>query len=187
MSSRTSSPHPSDLPGGGSDYADGGDGRFAPRPRTRSGQAVAYVAATALGGLGALVVMAMELVSGDGAVLDVLLWAALAVFLFGAAAHRWWLGGRNEERSRRIAAAIRPHQLASAVDGSAGEVDAVRRLRVSHPGLGLRDAVELVRGHAGSRPAQERIPDGSPTDGGTSDRGTPDRSTTDRSTTDEGR
>lgn len=156
MSSRTSSPHPSDLPG--ADGGDGGDGGGDGRParRSRSGQAVAYVAATALGGLGALVVMAMELVSGDGAVLDVLLWAALAVFLFGAAAHRWWLGGRNEERSRRIAAAIRPHQLASAVDGSAGEVDAVRRLRVSHPGLGLRDAVELVRGHGGSRPAQER-------------------------------
>jgi hypothetical protein len=112
--------------------------------RSRSRAAVAYVAATVLGGLGALV----QVLSGRAALLDVLLWLAMAVMLFGAAAHRWWLGGRNEERSRRIAASIRPEQIAAAMRGSSGEIDAVRRLRVAHPGLGLRDAYELYQHHS---------------------------------------
>ncbi|MBB1056747.1 hypothetical protein G6020_04930 [Dietzia sp. B19] len=35
------------------------------------------------------------------------------------------------------------------MQASSGEVDAVRRLRVAHPGLGLRDSVDLVRRHGG--------------------------------------
>ena len=45
----------------------------------------------------------------------------------------------------RIAAAIRPEQVAAAIRGSSGETDAVRRLRVSHPGLGLRHAYDLYQ------------------------------------------
>ncbi|WP_440220676.1 hypothetical protein [Dietzia sp. MNB45] len=116
--------------------------------RSRGRTAVAYVAATVLGGLGALVVVVVQVLSGRAAMLDVLLWLAMAVMLFGAAAHRWWLGGRNEERSRRIAASIRPEQIAAAMRGSSGEIDAVRRLRVAHPGLGLRDAYELYQHHS---------------------------------------
>lgn len=118
--------------------------------RSRTGVTVAYVIATGAGGLGALVVAAVQLLSGRAELLDVLLWAAMAVLLLGAAAHHWWLGGRNEERSLRIAAAIRPEQIAAAVRGSSGEIDAVRRLRVAHPGLGLRDAYDLYRGHTRS-------------------------------------
>ncbi|KAA0918214.1 hypothetical protein [Dietzia sp. ANT_WB102] len=116
--------------------------------RSRGRATVAYVAATVLGGLGALVIVAVQLLSGRAAVLDVLVWSALAVMLLGAAAHRWWLGGRNEERSRRIAETIRSEQVATAVRGSSGDIDAVRRLRVAHPGLGLRDAYELYQRHA---------------------------------------
>lgn len=116
--------------------------------RSRGRTTVAYVAATGLGGVGALVVLAATVASGGATAVDVLLWTALAVLLLGAAAHNWWLGGRNEERSRRIAAAIRPGQITSAVRGASGEIDAVRRLRVAHPGLGLRDAYELYQRHA---------------------------------------
>ncbi|MCT1639634.1 hypothetical protein [Dietzia cinnamea] len=116
--------------------------------RPRSGAMIAYVVATAAGGVGALVIAAVLLLSGSASAVDVLLWAAMAVLLLGAAAHRWWLGGRNEERSRRIAAAIRPEQVAAAIRGSSGEIDAVRRLRVSHPGLGLRHAYDLYQHYA---------------------------------------
>ncbi|MBB1043269.1 hypothetical protein, partial [Dietzia sp. DQ11-44] len=40
-------------------------------------------------------------------------------------------------------------EVAEAVQASSGEVDAVRRLRVAHSGLGLRDSVDLVRRHGG--------------------------------------
>ncbi|MCT2116734.1 hypothetical protein M3D93_03050 [Dietzia cinnamea] len=113
--------------------------------RPRGGATIAYVVATAAGGAGALVIAAAQLASGSPSVMDVLLWAAIAVFLLGGAAHRWWLGGRNEERSLRSAAAIRPEQVAAAIRGSSGEIDAVRRLRVSHPGLGLRHAYDLYQ------------------------------------------
>jgi|SRR5690625_602683 len=115
--------------------------------RSRSRAAVGFVAVTGLGGLGALVMAGEGLLRGRTGMLDVLLWSALAVLLLGAAAHRWWLGSRNEERSLRIAAGIRPEQIAAAVRGSSGELDAVRRLRVAHPGLGLRDAYDLYRHH----------------------------------------
>lgn len=130
--------------------AEPADGVFERLRRPRGGAMVAYVIATAAGGAGALVIVAAQLLSGSPSVMDVLLWAAVAVLLLGAAAHRWWLGGRNEERSLRIAAAIRPEQIAAAVRGSSGEIDAVRRLRVAHPGLGLRDAYDLYRGHTRS-------------------------------------
>lgn len=136
------SPHPSNG------IADRAESAIDHLTRSRGRKAVAYVAATVLGGLGALVVAATQMLSGRVAVLDVLLWSALAVMLFGAAARRWWLGGRNEERSRRIAASIRPEQVAAAMRGSSGEIDAVRRLRVAHPGLGMRDAHELYQHHS---------------------------------------
>ncbi|UVE94121.1 hypothetical protein [Dietzia sp. B32] len=118
-----------------------------PVTRSRGRTTVAYVVATGLGGFGALVIAVEQMLSGRAGMLDVLLWAALAVLLIGAAAHSWWLGGRNEERSRRIAASVRPDQITAAVRGSSGEIDAVRRLRVAHPGLGLRDAFELYQRH----------------------------------------
>ena len=123
-------------------------------PRLRSGQTVAYAVATVLGGLGALVVAAVELTSGDAGTLDVVLWSALAVLLFSAAAGRWWFGGHTLKRSRLVAADLGPAQVADAERASAGEIDTVRRLRVAHPGLGLRDAYELVKRHGadGRRP-----------------------------------
>lgn len=114
---------------------------------SRSLQARAYVAATVLGGLGALLVGLMQLASPEVRILEVLVWGALAVVLFGAAAHRWWFGGRAEERSRLVAANLGPAQVADAERASAGEIDTVRRLRVAHPGLGLRDAYELTKRH----------------------------------------
>lgn len=117
-------------------------------PRQRSLSVVAYVAATALGGIGALIVVAVTVVSAaDATALDVLLWSALAVLLFGAAAHGWFFNGRNEARSGRIVALLGPDEIAEAVSPATGEIDAVRRLRVAHRGLSLRDAHELVRRH----------------------------------------
>lgn len=119
--------------------------RGAQDPRQRSLRVVAYVAATALGGISALVVLAGTLASADATAVDVLLWAALAVLLFGAAAHQWFFEGKRDERSSRIVGVLGPKDVEVAVDSSAGQVDAVRRLRVAHPGLSLRDAYELVK------------------------------------------
>ncbi|WP_216695024.1 hypothetical protein [Dietzia psychralcaliphila] len=144
MTSRTPSDHP---------VADSGSGADGSGPRGL--QTVAYVAATVLGGIGALVVAAVELTSPEAGTLDVLLWSALAVLLFAAAARRWWFGASGEDRSRRIAAELGATEVAEAVQASSGEVDAVRRLRVAHPGLGLRDAYELVQRHRGDRRSVE--------------------------------
>ncbi|MBB1033632.1 hypothetical protein G6031_04420 [Dietzia sp. CQ4] len=114
-------------------------------PPPRGLQTVVYVATTALGGIGALVVATVELLSPEAGTFDVLLWSALAVLLLAAAARRWWFGASGEDRSRRIASELGADEVAEAVQASSGEVDAVRRLRVAHPGLGLRDAVDLVR------------------------------------------
>jgi len=72
------SPHPSNW------IADRAESAIDHVARSRSRTAVAYVAATVLGGLGALVVVATQVLSGRAAMLDVLLWLALAVMLFGA-------------------------------------------------------------------------------------------------------
>lgn len=116
-------------------------------PRQRSLRVVAYVAATGLGGISALVVLVGTLSSADATAVDVLMWAALAVLLLGAAAHQWFFEGKNDERSRRIAGVLGPEDVAEAVESSTGQVDAVRRLRVAHRGLSLRDAYELVKQH----------------------------------------
>lgn len=137
MTSRTPSDRPSRTDPGS--VADG--------HRPRGLQTVAYVAATALGGIGALVVAVVELVSPDFGVLDVLVWGALAILLVSAAAHRWWFGGRAEERSRLVAGNLGLAQVRDAQRDSSGEIDAIRRLRVAHPGLGLRDAYELAKRH----------------------------------------
>lgn len=135
MTSRTPSERPPRT-----DPGSGADGH-----RPRSLQTVAYVAATVLGGIGALVVAVVELVSPDVGVLDVLVWGALAILLVSAAAHRWWFGGRAEERSRLVAGNLGLAQVEDAERSSSGEIDAIRRLRVAHPGLGLRDAYELAK------------------------------------------
>lgn len=142
MTSRTPSDH--SVNDSGSDGLHGADGAAPRGPQT-----VAYVAATALGGIGALVMATVELASPEAGTFDVLLWSALAVLLFAAAARRWWFGASGEERSRRIASELGAGEVAEAVQASSGEVDAVRRLRVAHPGLGLRDSVDLVRRHGG--------------------------------------
>ena len=143
MTSRTPSDHPVNDTGSAGRYG-------ADEAAQRGPQTVAYVAATALGGVGALVVATVELTSPEAGTLDFLLWSALAVLLLAAAARRWWFGASGEDRSRRIASELGAGEVAEAVRGSSGEVDAVRRLRVAHPGLGLRDAVELVRRQQGS-------------------------------------
>lgn len=116
-----------------------------PPGTARSTLTIAYVAATVLGGVGALVMVVMEATAPDASRLDLLVWSALALLLFVSAGYRWWRGGHGEERSRRVVATLGPEQVVAAVEGSDGEVDAVRRLRRAHPGLTLRDAVELVR------------------------------------------
>lgn len=82
-----------------SDHAPNDSGSGADGPGPRGLQTVAYVVATVLGGIGALVVAAVELTSPEAGTLDVLLWSALAVLLFAAAARRWWFGTASEDRS----------------------------------------------------------------------------------------
>ncbi len=118
----------------------------------RSMRTIAYVAATVLGGLGALVLVVMELGAQDGRTFQVLAWVMLAVLMFGSAAYRWWRGGHAEHRSGRVARAVEPAHISEAVEGAGGEADAVRRLRRAHPGLGLREAVDLVRDHGARGP-----------------------------------
>lgn len=116
-------------------------------PSNRRGlQSLAYMAATVLGGIGALAVLVVALVSGDAGTREVLTWTALTVLLFGAAAYHWWYGRHVEERSRRIASDLGSADVDEVVEASSGEVDAVRRLRRAHPRLSLRDANDLVRG-----------------------------------------
>lgn len=122
----------------------------------RSALTIAYVAATVLGGVGALVMVLMVATAPDASALDLLVWSALALLLFASAAYRWWRGGHAEERSRRVAGVIGSEHVASAAEGSGSEVETVRRLRRAHPGLSLRDAVGLVRRHGS---ASERTPD----------------------------
>lgn len=123
-------------------------GAGAPGPRQRSLRVVAYVGATVLGGISALIVLVVTVASADDATaVDVLLWAALAVLLFGAAARQWFFDGKNDARSRRIVALLGPDDVAEAVEPATGEVDAIRRLRVAHRGLSLRDASALVKRH----------------------------------------
>ncbi|WP_194861981.1 hypothetical protein [Dietzia sp. SYD-A1] len=99
MSSRV----PSDHPRSDSTVDDSGSaaGSGAHRPGPRGPQTLAYVSATTLGGIGALVVATVELVSPEAGTFDVLLWSALAMLLLAAAARRWWFGGSGEESSRR--------------------------------------------------------------------------------------
>lgn len=113
--------------------------------RSRSLLTVAYTAATLLGGIAALVTLGATLTSSDASALDVLLWGALAVLLFGAAAREWWFKGIEAERSRQAVAQIPPSEIAKTARESSGEVETVRKLRQAHPGLRLVDAVNLVR------------------------------------------
>ncbi|MFN3339167.1 MAG: hypothetical protein ACK40Z_05665 [Dietzia sp.] len=82
-----------------SDHAPNDSGSGADGPGPHGIQTVAYVVATVLGGIGALVVATVELTSPEAGTLDVLLWSALAVLLFAAAARRWWFGASGEDRS----------------------------------------------------------------------------------------
>ena len=111
-----------------------------------------YTATTLLGGIGALVILAFTVTAADSSVLDVLLWGALAVLLFAAAAREWWFKGVELDRSRGAAAQISPAEIAAAARESSGEVETVRRLRQAHPGLRLVDAVNLVRDQNSSDP-----------------------------------
>ena len=114
--------------------------------RSRSLLTVVYTATTLIGGLAALVVLAFTVTASDVSVLDLLLWGALAVLLFAAAAREWWFKGMELDRSRRAVEQISPSEIAALARESSGEVETVRRLRQAHPGLSLVDAVNLVRG-----------------------------------------
>lgn len=61
----------------------------------RSTLTIAYVAATVLGGVGALVMVVMEATAPDASRLDLLVWSALALLLFVSAGYRWWRGGQG--------------------------------------------------------------------------------------------
>lgn len=113
--------------------------------QSRSLLTVVYTAATLLGGIAALVVLVFTVMAPDASVLDVLLWGALAVLLFAAAAREWWFKGIEAERSRQAVAQIPPSEIAKTARESSGEVETVRKLRQAHPGLRLVDAVNLVR------------------------------------------
>ena len=131
-----------------------------PRPGPRPGRSrsrgrgrgeVIFSAAIAVAGIGALALGVAALFAPESGVSEILRWTALAVLLLGAAAHRWWFAGRAEERSRRIAAELGPADVAEAERESSGEIQTIRRMRVAHPGLGLRDARDLVVRHRGQR------------------------------------
>lgn len=113
--------------------------------RSRTVMSVAYTATTLLGGIAALVVLAFTVTASDASVVDVLLWGALAVLLFAAAAREWWFKGVELDRSRDAAGQISASEISAAARESSGEVETVRRLRQAHPGLRLVDAVNLVR------------------------------------------
>lgn len=115
--------------------------------RRRSLQTVVYTGVTLISGVGALVILGFVLAEGDSSVLDVLWWGALSVLLLGSAAHQWWFAGRPADRSRHIHDEITRAEVAAVARESNGEIDAVRRLRVAHPGLGLRDAYELMQAY----------------------------------------
>lgn len=114
--------------------------------QSRSLLTVVYTVTTLLGGIAALVVLAFTVMAPEASVLDFLLWGALAVLLFAAAAREWWFKGIEAERSRQAVAQIPPSEIAKAARESSGEIETVRKLRQSHPGLRLVDAVHLVRG-----------------------------------------
>ena len=113
--------------------------------RSRSLLAVVYTATTLLGGIGALVVLVVTATTPDASALDVLLWGALAVLLFAAAAREWWFKGIEINRSQRAAQRISPSEIAATARESSSEVETVRKLRRAHPDLRLVDAVNLVR------------------------------------------
>lgn len=113
--------------------------------RSRTVMSVAYTVTTLLGGIAALVVLAFTVTASDASVVDVLLWGALAVLLFAAAAREWWFKGVELDRSRSAAGQISASEISAAARESSGEVETVRRLRQAHPGLRLIDAVNLVR------------------------------------------
>lgn len=115
--------------------------------RSRSTVTVAYTLATVLGGIGALVVLGEMLADPDASIVSVLLWAALAVLLFGSAVREWWFRDREAERSRLIVAGIEADEVAEIAQASSGEIDTIRRLRVAHPGLRLEDARDVVKDH----------------------------------------
>ncbi|MGX1856633.1 hypothetical protein ACWIFB_04270 [Dietzia sp. NPDC055340] len=135
------SPHSADRPAVGEVATETG------ARRRRSGQTIAYTVTTLAGGIGALVVLGGTVFSEDASVVDFLLWGALAALLFASAAHQWWFAGAAEDRSQRIVAGISSAEVEATAQQAAGEVDTVRRLRVAHPGLGLRDAYELMQAH----------------------------------------
>lgn len=112
--------------------------------RPRSLQTIALTAGTVIAGIGALVLLGYELVESNSSLLDILLWCALVVLLFGSAAHRWWFAGRAADRSRDIVEDVSAAEVEEIAQESTGEVDLVRRLRVAHPGLSLRDAHQLM-------------------------------------------
>ncbi|WP_010539764.1 hypothetical protein [Dietzia alimentaria] len=113
--------------------------------RSRSMLAVVYTATTLLGGIGALVVLVVTATAPDASALDVLLWGALAVLLFAAAAREWWFKGIEINRSRRAAQRVSSSEIAATARESSSEVETVRKLRRAHPDLRLVDAVNLVR------------------------------------------
>lgn len=115
--------------------------------RSRSTITVAYTLATVIGGISALFVLATTLAEPDSSVIEVLLWGALALLLFGSAVREWWFREREVERSRRIVARIEHEEIEETARASSSEVDTIRRLRVAHPGLRLEDARNLVKDH----------------------------------------
>lgn len=113
--------------------------------QSRSGGTIAYTVVALLGGVSALVALGGAVAEEESSVLDVVLWGALTVAMFGTAAHQWWFAGRAEDRSRRIADGISSAEVEATALDSDGEIDTIRRLRVAHPGLRLQDAYGLVK------------------------------------------
>lgn len=131
-----------------------GDRESSAGTRSRGLQTVAITAGTVIAGCGALVALGLEVLEGDSSVLDVLLWCALVVLLFGSAAHQWWFADRAADRSRDVTAGVTDADVDTLARESAGDVDLVRRLRVAFPGLNLRDAYELVQDRKRRHPSE---------------------------------
>ncbi|GLB65167.1 hypothetical protein NCCP2495_30470 [Dietzia sp. NCCP-2495] len=131
-----------------------GDRESSANRHPRDLQTVVVTAGTVIAGCGALVLLGFEVLEGDSSVLDVLLWCALVVLLFGAAAHQWWFADRAADRSRDITEGVTDADVETLARESIGDVDLVRRLRVAFPGLNLRDAYELVQDRKRRHPSE---------------------------------
>lgn len=120
-------------------------GRVGGSSRGERKRPVAYALATGLGGVSALVILGFTVASGETSLLDVLLWSCLAALMLGSAARRWWFADRAADRSLGVQQEISTAEVARVAASSGGDVETVRRLRMAHPGLGLRDAYELMQ------------------------------------------